>query len=109
MKMIIDAQMVFTSYISPAGVRMVNPVLVDRQLQEMRRVMKRIRQKQFAEEQSMTHLHELANRINIVGQKAIFAKKKVNEIRVVSKRMQAVHETSNPLIRQKLNKIRSEV
>ena len=100
--------MVFTSYISPAGVHMANPVLVDRQLQEIRTVMKRMRHTQFIEEETMNHLHELANRINGSGRKAVFAQKKVNEIRVVSKRMQAVHETSNPVITQKLNKIRHE-
>lgn len=98
----------FTTYISPNGLRMANPELVNRQLEEMRTVMKRMRQTQFVEEQTMSHLHELANRINGTGHKVIFAKKKMGDLRAVSKRMQAVHQTSNPIITQKLNNIRRE-
>ena len=87
---------------------MANPVLVNRQLQEIRTVLKRMRQMQFLEEQSMSYLHELAGKINGKGRRIIAAKKKVNGIRAVSKRMQAVHETSNPILVQKLAKIRHE-
>jgi hypothetical protein len=84
---------------------MANPVLVNKQLEEMRTVMKRMRQTQFTEEQSMSHLQDLANNINGSGRKVIFAKKRVGDLRAVSKRMQAVHETSDPVLTQKLNKI----
>ena len=70
--------------------------------------MKQMRQSQFVEEQSMSHLHELANKFNGTGRRAIFAKKKVGDLRTVSKRMQAVHETSNPVLAQKLNNIRHQ-
>lgn len=106
--MMTNNEMVPTSYISLDGVRMVNPVLVNRQLQEMRIVMKRMRQTQFTQEQLMSHLHELANRLNGEGHKVISAKTKIGELRTVSKRMHAVHETSAPIITQKLNKIRHE-
>ena len=87
---------------------MANPVLVNRQLQEMQAVMERMRQMQFLEEQSMSHLHELAGKINGKGRQVIAAKKKVKGIRAVSKRLQAVHETSNPILAQKLAKITPE-
>lgn len=87
---------------------MANPVLVNRQLQEMRTVIKRMRLMQSAEEQSMSHLYELANKLSGKGYRIIAAKKKVNGIRAVSRRMQAVHETSNPILIQKLAKITHE-
>jgi hypothetical protein len=87
---------------------MANPVLVNRQLQEMQAVMERMRQMQILKEQSMSHLHELAGKINSKGRQIIAAKKKVNGIRAVSKRQQAVHETSNPILVQKLAKITPE-
>lgn len=100
-----QSEMIFSSYKSPDGARMANPVLVNRQLQEMRIVIKRMRQTQFIEEQSMSHLHELVAKINGKGYQMIAAKKKVNGIRTISKRMQAIHETSNPILTQKLAKI----
>jgi len=100
--------MIFSTYISPTGTRMANPVLVNRQIQEMHTVMERMRHMQFLEEQSMSHLHELAGKINGKGHQIIAAKKKVNGIRAVTKRLQAVHETSNPILVQKLAKITPE-
>lgn len=87
---------------------MANPLLVNRQLQEMRTVMKRMRQSQFLEEKPMSHLYELAGKNNGKGRQIIAAKKKVNGIRCVSKRLQAVHETSNPILIQKLARINHE-
>ena len=87
---------------------MANPVLVNRQLQEMRTVIKRMRQIHFLEEEPMSHLLKLADKINGKGYQIIAAKKKVGGIRAVSKRMQAVHETSDPILVQKLAKITHE-
>lgn len=99
------SEMIFSSYTSPNGLRMANPLLVNRQLQEMRTVMERMRQFRFQEEQTVNHLYELAASINGSGRKAVAAKKKVDELRAVSRRQQAVHESSNPALVQKLAKI----
>ena len=71
-------------------------------------MMKRLRQTQIVEEVPMSHLHELANRMSEVGRPIVFAKRKMGNLRAVSRRMQAVHETSTPIIAQKLNRIHRE-
>jgi len=102
---------VFNSYISPNGSQMANPVLVNQQIDGMRKALERVRQSQPAAvlvNKQMSQLYELAERMKGTYKPVVMVKKKVNGLRTLAKRVRAVHESSNPFLSQKLDQINQQ-
>ncbi len=104
-----NSKSVVQSYISPNGVQMANPVLIDRQIDGLREVLQRLNRSQTSEvskKEQMGQLQKLAQRTAKIQAPKVVMNKKAGSLRTIAKRIHSRHESSDSILNAKLAQIK---